>query len=103
ASVFSVPGLGNTAFSVKHVRDRARSFSHRPYRRTGPSRIVRMDLPFPVTLNRHLDRARAHTLAWLAEMGLLDEQPGVPGSGVWNRQKAADYDLALCAAGIAPD
>lgn len=102
ASVFSVPGLGNTAFSVKHVRDRARSFSHRPYSHTGPSRIVRMDVPFPFKLNRHLDQARAHTLAWLGSMGILTEQPGIPGGGLWTAAKAADYDLALCAAGISP-
>jgi germacradienol/geosmin synthase len=102
ASVFSVPGLGNTAFSVKHLEDRARSFTHRPFEHVGPSRIVRMDVPFPVNLNRHLEQARAHNLVWSAEMGLLREQPGVPGSDVWNEIKIADFDFALCAAGICP-
>ena len=103
ASVFSVPGLGNTAFSVKHVRDRARSFAHQPYEYTGPSRIVALDMPFPLRLNRHLEQARAQNVAWSGAMGLLVEQPGVPGSGVWDTAKVADFDLPLCAAGICPE
>ena len=35
-------------------------------------------------------------------MGMLAEQPGVPGSGIWDAQKVADFDFALCAAGISP-
>ncbi|MBR7837685.1 germacradienol/geosmin synthase [Actinospica durhamensis] len=102
ASVFSVPGLGNTAFSVKHARDRARSFSHQPYGYTGPSVITAMDVPFPVTINRHLEQARLQDQAWTAAIGLLEEQPGIPGSGVWDARKVVDFDLALCAGGICP-
>ncbi|HET9168428.1 MAG TPA: germacradienol/geosmin synthase [Actinospica sp.] len=94
-NVFSVPGLGNAAFSVKHLTDRARTFAHRPFQHVGPSQIPKLDLPFPVRLNEHLPAARAYTLDWCRRTGLLDE-------GLWTAEKVADFDLALCAAGIDP-
>jgi germacradienol/geosmin synthase len=103
ASVFGVPGLGNTAFTVRHLTERARGFAHVPFQRVGPSHIPALDLPFPLRLSPHLEQARTHLLAWVAAMGMLGEPLGVPGGGVWTAQKAADYDLALCSAGIGPD
>lgn len=95
ASVFSVPGLGNAAFNVKHLTDRARSFAHVPFQHVGPSLIPDLTLPFPLRLNEHLPTARAHTLKWCASMGLLD-------GSLWTAEKVADYDFASCAAGIEP-
>ena len=103
ASVFSVPGLGNAAFSVKHLVDRARTFAHVPFQPVGPSLIPKLDLPFAVRLNPHLETAREYTVAWCEGMGLFEEQPGVPNSGVWSREKLIDYDFPLCSAGIDPD
>jgi germacradienol/geosmin synthase len=95
ASVFSVPGLGNAAFNVKHVTDRARTFAHVPFQHVGPSLIPELNLPFPLRLNQHLPTARAHTLEWCARTGIF-------GEGVWTAEKVEDYDLALCAAGLDP-
>jgi len=104
ASVFTVPGLGNTAFSVKHLADRVRTFTHVPYEKVGPSVIPNLDPPFPLHLSPHLEEARAHGFEWAARMGMLSEHPAAsPGGPIWDAEKYADYDLALCAAGIGPD
>jgi germacradienol/geosmin synthase len=94
-SVFSVPGLGNAAFSVKHLTDRARTFAHAPHQYVGPSQIPDFELPFPLRLNEHLPTARAYTLDWCERMGMFD-------GSVWDAEKVADFDFALCAAGIDP-
>ncbi|WP_325570632.1 terpene synthase family protein [Actinospica sp.] len=96
ASVFGVPGLGNAAFNVKHLLDRARTFAHVPFQHVGPSLIPDFDLPFPLRLNEHLATARTHAVEWSGRMGFFEE-------GVWTAEKVADYDFALCAAGIDPE
>ncbi|HEX4787573.1 MAG TPA: germacradienol/geosmin synthase [Actinospica sp.] len=103
ASVFGVPGLGNTAFNTRHLSDRARTFAHVPFQRVGPSLIPALDPPFPLRLSPHLEQARAHSAAWIVAMGMLGEPSSGPGGSIWTAAKVADYDLALCAAGIAPD
>jgi germacradienol/geosmin synthase len=103
ASVFGVPGLGNTAFNMRHLHDRARSFAHVPFQRVGPSLIPTLDPPFTLRLSPHLEQARKHSAAWVAAMGMLGEPAGAPDGGIWTAEKAADYDVTLCAAGIAPD
>ncbi|MCK2213898.1 germacradienol/geosmin synthase [Actinomadura sp. ATCC 31491] len=82
---------------------RVRNFTHVPYQRVGPSEIPDLYVPFPLRLSPHLDDARRHTVAWCREMGMLEAQPGVAGSAVWDERKVADYDLPLCAAGLHPD
>ncbi|QYC45682.1 Germacradienol/geosmin synthase [Nonomuraea coxensis DSM 45129] len=83
---------------------RVRSFTHVPYERVGPS-VIPDDLyvPFPLRLSPHLDNARRSIVEWCAAMGILEAQPGVAGSAVWDERKLVDYDLALCAAGLHPD
>jgi germacradienol/geosmin synthase len=103
ASVFGVPGLGNTAFTVKHVADRVRSFTHVPFRRVGPSLIPEIDLPFPARLSPHLAGARAHNRRWAAAMGMLGERPGGHGAAVWTAEKFDDGEFALCSAAFVPD
>ncbi|WP_443069776.1 hypothetical protein [Streptomyces sp. S063] len=36
-------------------------------------------------------------------MGILEAQPGVPGSHIWDEERIRAIDLPLCAAGIHPD
>jgi germacradienol/geosmin synthase len=95
ASVFSVPGLGNAAFSVKHLTDRVRKFAHVPYQYVGPSRIPDLQLPFPLRLNENLPAARTYTVEWCERMGMFD-------GSLWDAEKVSDFDFALCAAGIDP-
>ncbi|HUA90111.1 MAG TPA: hypothetical protein VL994_11790, partial [Steroidobacteraceae bacterium] len=103
AGVFSVPGLGNAAFTVKHASDRARSFSHLPFGHVGPPIIPEIDPGCTLRLNPHLEQARAHALDWAQAMGMFTAPAAVPVGAVWDRETTAGFDLALCAAGIAPD
>ncbi len=103
ASVFSVPGLGNAAVTVKHLTDRVRAFSHVPFQRVGPSLIPALDPPFPLRLSPHLEQARAHNIEWVVRMGMLAEAAPSSAGTVWDAEKIADYDFPLCSAGIDPD
>ncbi len=101
-------GLGTSAANWKVTTGRiearrARSFSFVPHQRVGPSRLPDFQMPFPLTLSPHLPAARENLLVWCREMGLLEPQPGVPNSYVWDEHKLAAHDLPLCAAGIHPD
>lgn len=101
-------GLGTSAAQILlslavTAPQRARSFAHPPHQQIGWVERPPIPMPFETTLSPHLDAARKHNLEWGARMGLLDAEPGfpVPG-GLWNPRKLADYDFALCAAGIHP-
>lgn len=96
-------GLGTAALHPRFVGLRLRPYTRVPFEPVGPSLLPDFTLPFPVTLSPHLDAARGAVLAWGEAMGMLHPQPGVPHSGVWTAAKLADYDFALCAAGIDPD
>jgi germacradienol/geosmin synthase len=82
---------------------RLRKFTHVPHQPVGPSQIPELYLPFRLRLSPHLDAARRHTVSWCREMGMLEAQPGVTGSAVWDEGKLVDFDLPLCAAGLHPD
>ncbi|MFF0411560.1 germacradienol/geosmin synthase [Kitasatospora sp. NPDC004745] len=92
-------GPGGVAPAVR----RARSHSHVPFRTVGPSRLPEFDLPFSVTPSPHLEADRERAVAWAERMGMLEADPGIPGSGVWDAASMRDYDLPLCSAGIHPD
>ncbi|MFE3992094.1 germacradienol/geosmin synthase [Streptomyces goshikiensis] len=106
---FMPTGLGSTALDLRSVLEpralerRRRSFSHVPFERTGPSVIPDIHMPFPLSLSPHHADAREGSVAWAREMGLLDPQPGDPGSAIWNEPRLRGYDFALCSAGIDPD
>lgn len=102
-------GLGTTAAGVlgslaATMPQRLRSFSHVPHRPVGQVPLPDIAMPFPLRLSPHRDAAREHCAAWCERMGLLGPEPGVPApGGVWDAEKLAAYDLALCAAGIHPE
>ncbi|HZF92948.1 germacradienol/geosmin synthase Cyc2 [Streptomyces sp.] len=97
-------GLGALGTSASDVRallasagvQRLRAWTHRPFQKVGPSRIPDIRMPYPLRLNSGLDAARARLLPWTREMGMMSE-------GVWDEDKLAAYDLALCSAGLDPD
>ncbi|MGC0328885.1 germacradienol/geosmin synthase [Streptomyces sp. SAI-170] len=76
--------------------ERLRARTHRPFKKVGPSVIPDIRMPFELRLNPGLDRARGSLLAWSHRMGILNE-------GVWDEDKLASCDLALCSAGLDPD
>jgi germacradienol/geosmin synthase len=105
ASVFTVPGLGNAAFNVKHLTDRTRTFAHVPFQKVGPSIIPNLNPPFPLHLSPYVQEVREHSIEWSGQMGLLSEPSPLPtASGtIWDAEKIADYDFSLCASSIDPD
>ncbi|MGI5352011.1 terpene synthase family protein [Streptomyces sp. CA-250714] len=105
---FVPAGLGTSAADVLRPQTRAqvrraRSFTHVPHERTGPSVLPDFEMPFEHRLSPHLGGARERLVDWAHTMGLLDPQPDVPGSRVWDEELIRDYDLPLCAAGLHPD
>ncbi len=59
-------------------------------------------VPYPARLNPHLERSRAHTMAWAKEMGMLDAPK--PGGGVvWTAEELDRMDYALMCAYTHPD
>jgi len=101
-------GLGTSAAQVAAslaatMPQRLRSYSHPPHQRADGVRRAPVPMPFPTTLSPHLDAARRHNLEWGRAMGLTGPEPGFPlPGGLWNEEKLAAYDFALCAAGIHP-
>ncbi|UYB41078.1 germacradienol/geosmin synthase [Streptomyces sp. Je 1-4] len=107
-SPFSFGGLGTSAADLDTALAttgalRLRSGTHLPHRKVGPSRLPDFFMPFTTTLSPHLEGARQRLLDWAHRMGILQPQPGVPLSDVWDEPAMIRHDLALCAAGIHPD
>ncbi|MEU8434026.1 germacradienol/geosmin synthase [Streptomyces sp. NPDC029216] len=102
-------GLGTSAFDLgavftrRSMEMRRRSFTHVPFERTGPSVIPDIRMPFPLSFSPHLAYAREESVQWSRRMGLLEPQPGDPGSAIWSEEKVRGYDFALCSAAIDPD
>ncbi|MFE3902314.1 germacradienol/geosmin synthase [Streptomyces sp. NPDC059153] len=100
-------GFGMAAASVRFTprseTARLRSHSHVPYQHVGPSLLPDFELPFGTTLSPHLDGARVRIVDWATRMGILEAQPGVPGSHIWDEERLVAIDLPLCAAGLHPD
>ncbi|MFE4923607.1 germacradienol/geosmin synthase [Streptomyces sp. NPDC056661] len=103
----AAPRFGMSAASIRFTtrseRARLRSHTHVPYRHVGPSLLPEFDLPFGTTLSPHLDGARVRIVDWARRMGILEAQPGVPGSHIWDEERLVAIDLPLCAAGLQPD
>ncbi|MFI1498143.1 family 2 encapsulin nanocompartment cargo protein terpene cyclase [Streptomyces platensis] len=107
-SPFSFGGLGTSAADLKTALAtagalRLRSGTHLPHQKVGPSQLPDFFMPFTTTLSPHLEGARSRLIDWAHRMGLLQPQPGVPLSGIWDEPAMVRHDLALCAAGIHPD
>ncbi|MEU9012185.1 terpene synthase family protein [Streptomyces sp. NPDC048479] len=82
---------------------RWRSLTHLPHQRVGPSQLPEFFMPFKTTLSPHLEGSRVRTAEWARRMGMLEAQPGLPGSHVWDERKVAGFDFPLCAAGLHPE
>ncbi|MFJ9946556.1 germacradienol/geosmin synthase [Kitasatospora sp. NPDC091207] len=103
SGVNTLDGTPGSLGGVDPAVRRARSHGHVPFQQVGPSRLPEFKLPYTVQLSPHLDTSRRVTVEWAARMGMLEAQPGVPGSDIWTAEKVADYDFPLCSAGIHPD
>ncbi|MFJ8448009.1 germacradienol/geosmin synthase [[Kitasatospora] papulosa] len=100
-------GFGMAAASIRLTprseSARLRSLTHVPYQHVGPSLLPDFEMPFTTTLSPHLGGARVRIVEWSRRMGLLEAQPGVPGSHIWDEERLIATDLPLCAAGLHPD
>lgn len=101
-------GIGTSAAAVKDLiaatgSRRLRRFTHVPHQRVGPSLLPDFYLPYTTTISPHIDRSRRAVVDWATRMGMLQPQPGVPASHIWDAHKLAGYDFPLCAAGLHPD
>ncbi|MBJ7904227.1 terpene synthase family protein [Streptomyces sp. DSM 110735] len=101
-SPWAVPsGPGASAADVAALlasaaTERLRRHTHVPFQKVGPSLLPEFHMPFPLELSPHIDASRGNLVAWCTRMGIL-------GEGVWDEDKLAAYDLALCSAGLDPD
>ncbi|CAL9590806.1 germacradienol/geosmin synthase Cyc2 [Streptomyces sp. enrichment culture] len=89
-------GAGIRALLAAAGAERLRSHTHVPFQKVGPSVIPDLRMPFELRLNPGLDAARGSLTDWAHRMGILSE-------GVWDEDKLASCDLALCSAGLDPD
>ncbi|MGW5331346.1 germacradienol/geosmin synthase Cyc2 [Streptomyces bauhiniae] len=94
-------GPGTSAADVRALlasagADRLRAYTYVPYQQVGPSLLPDFHLPFPLELSPHVDVSRRNLRTWCHTTGILSE-------GVWDEDKLAAYDLALCSAGLDPD
>ncbi|MEU3184799.1 family 2 encapsulin nanocompartment cargo protein terpene cyclase [Streptomyces sp. NPDC006923] len=101
-------GLGTAAADIARTIGagapaRARAHGHVPFRRVGPSLLPEFSMPFELELSPHLESSREHVVEWAHRMGLLQPQPGVPRSDIWDEDRLRRIDLPLCSAGIHPD
>ncbi|MDX3574780.1 germacradienol/geosmin synthase Cyc2 [Streptomyces sp. ID05-47C] len=84
------------ALLASAAAERLRAYTHVPFQKVGPSRLPEFHMPFQMELSPHLDRARHNLVEWTRRMGILSE-------GVWDEDKLASCDLAVCSAGLDPD
>ncbi|MER7840626.1 germacradienol/geosmin synthase Cyc2 [Streptomyces sp. NPDC096040] len=84
------------ALLASAAAERLRAYSHVPFQQVGPSLLPDFHMPYEVELSPHLDAARSRLTAWARGTGMLAE-------GVWDEDKLAASDLALCSAGLDPD
>ncbi|HEX2179428.1 MAG TPA: germacradienol/geosmin synthase [Actinomycetota bacterium] len=82
---------------------RSRSFTHRPYKVVGPTKLPDFYLPYPLRVNPHLEQSRRHVMEWARSVGMLSPDPGIPGPSLWDERKLAGFDFPLCAAALNPD
>ncbi|NUP31011.1 MAG: germacradienol/geosmin synthase, partial [Streptomycetaceae bacterium] len=99
---FAPSGFGLSAANVLATLNRVRRRAH-VQQPVGPSPLPDFAMPFPLALSPHHAASRDASVAWARTMGLLDPQPGVPASDIWDEDKVIGFDFALCAAGLDPD
>ncbi|HEY3482203.1 MAG TPA: germacradienol/geosmin synthase [Streptomyces sp.] len=102
-------GLGTSAAQIPvsiaaTMPQRLRGFTHVPFEQVGAVELPDIPMPFETRRSPYLNASRRHGLEWSTRTGILGADPGWPlPGGLWNEEKLAAYDLALCSAGIHPD
>ncbi|MEU8032694.1 germacradienol/geosmin synthase Cyc2, partial [Streptomyces sp. NPDC049099] len=84
------------ALLASAAQERLRAYTHVPHQKVGPTLLPEFHMPYRLELSPHLDAARRRLVAWSHRMGILEE-------GVWDQDRLAASDPALCSAGLDPD
>ncbi|ONH59181.1 Geosmin synthase [Frankia sp. CcI49] len=66
-----------------------------------PFTLPRFYVPYPARLNPNLEAARAHSLVWAGEMGMIGPADG--GPAIWTQRDFEAHDYALLCAYTHPD
>ncbi|MGW0662344.1 terpene synthase family protein [Streptodolium elevatio] len=99
---FAPSGLGMSAANIVATLNRVKRRMHHQHP-VGPSPLPQFALPFSVRVSPHHQAALRASVAWAREMGMLEPQPGDPGSDMWTEEMLEGFDFALCSAGLDPD
>ncbi|MDQ3761627.1 MAG: germacradienol/geosmin synthase [Actinomycetota bacterium] len=99
-------GLGTSAAQITLSPgslglQRVKYHTYTPYETVGPTTLPEFYMPYTARINTHLEQSRQHCIDWAREMGMLESLPG--GIGIWDEEKLASFDFAVCAARIHPD
>jgi len=74
-----------------------------PFEPVGPVKLPAFYMPYTARVNVHLERSRQHCIDWARDMGMLTSLPGLPWANIWDEQRLAAFDFAVCAARLHPD
>ena len=101
-------GLGTSAARVKLSAgalglQRFRSASYVPFQPVGPTTLPKFYMPYRARVNGNLARSQQYCIDWARAMGMLSSIPGVPAACIWDEERLAGYDFAVCAARLHPD
>ncbi len=99
-------GLGTSAAQIKLSPgalglQRFTNYTHVPYETVGPTTLPEFYMPYTARINANQERSRQHCIDWARQMGMLESLAG--GIGIWDEEKLASFDFAVCAARIHPD
>ncbi|MFE9581088.1 germacradienol/geosmin synthase [Nocardia sp. NPDC006044] len=106
--LFRPVGLGSSAvylFAPAQTLGpgRAKSFLRPRFENVGPTTLPDFYLPYALRLSPHLDAARANLMDWGKQMGFHGPVPELGGRPLWRPVDLAEFDFALCSAGLDPD
>lgn len=106
--LFKPVGLGSSAVYLFAPNaalgpSRMKSFLRPRFEEVGPTALPDLYLPYQLQLSPFVDAARENLLAWGREMGFHGPVPELGGRALWRPVDLAEFDFALCSAGLDPD
>ncbi|MEU7144899.1 germacradienol/geosmin synthase [Nocardia sp. NPDC046473] len=106
--LFKPVGLGSSAVYLFAPNaalgpSRMKSFLRPRFEEVGPTALPELYLPYKLQVSPFVDAARANLLAWGKEMGFHGPVPELGGRALWRPVDLAEFDFALCSAGLDPD
>ncbi|MFI9407980.1 germacradienol/geosmin synthase [Nocardia sp. NPDC052316] len=107
ARLFKPIGLGSTAVHLFTPTalgaNRIKSFTRPRFEQVGPTALPELYLPYQLNVNPLVDVARKNLLEWGAQVGFHEPVAALGGRALWRPVDLAEFDFALCSAGLDPD